>query len=271
MINLLLAESKRFWARRITRFFPLIVALLMAAGVAIAFLVIGSDEGPDFVEDLAAGVDATGILGPVANLLPIMAFVLGASFIGADLKAGMIEQILTWEPRRLRIVLARSVASFLGCAVLAMALAALLVGLLFVLAASTGGVDGTSGEFWTNVAFAIVRTGVSVGLFSLIGLGLTLLVNSSIGSIVSFLIYWFIGESFLLSVFLPKISAWAPITNAASFASGADVERISGSAFSGDFDIITDHGYVTAGIVLGAWTLLSLALGSAVFQRRDIS
>ncbi len=271
MISLLVAESKRFWARRITRFFPLIVAFLMAGGVAIALMVIGTDEGPDFVQDIGGGIEATSILGPVANLLPIMAFVLGASFVGADLKSGMIEQILTWEPRRFRVVAARSVASFTGTAVLASVLAALLVGLLYVLAAVTGSIEGTTTEFWVNALGAVVRTGISVGLFSLIGLGLTLLVNSSTGSIVSFLIYWFVVESFLLSAFLPRIWAWAPVTNAASFASGADVQRIDGSPFRGDFDIIVDHGYLTAGLVLGGWSLLSLGLGSVWFSARDVS
>ncbi|MEZ5230291.1 MAG: hypothetical protein R2710_27585 [Acidimicrobiales bacterium] len=89
----------------------------------------------------------------------------------------------------------------------------------------------------------------------MIGIGITLFVWNSVGSIVGFLIYWFILESFLISTFLPKVAVWLPITNASSLPGGADVERIEGSVFSGDFEIVSHHGYRTAGVVLLIWAL----------------
>ena len=222
MIALVRAETERLWARRMTRFFPAILAALIVAGVAIAFAVlVNSDTEVDFVSDLAGGVEATSILGPIASLLPVMAFVIGASYIGADVKTGMLEQILTWEPRRLRVLGARLVAASVGAAVLAMALGALLVGLLYVLAAATGTTDGATDELWGNVAVSIVRLGLASGLFCAFGLAITTLINNSVGSIVGFVIYWFIIESFLLSVFLPEVAAYLPVTNASAFASGS--------------------------------------------------
>ncbi len=272
MINLTLAESKRLWARRMTRFFPAILAVLFIAGIVIAYFVIDNDDDnmPDFVVDIAGGLDANEIRGPIATLLPIMAFVIGASYIGADVKTGMLEQILTWEPRRLRLLIARSIAGFTGAAVLAMALATFLVALLWGLAAATGTTDGTTGEFWGNVVQVIVRTGIAAGLFLLFGLGITVLVNNSVGAIVGFVIYWFIVENFLLSAFLPRVAVYLPITNAGSFASGADVERIDGNVF-GDFEIISHHGYRTAGVILAAWTIASVVVAAAVFTRRDVA
>ena len=272
MINLLLAESERLWARRMTRYFPAILAALMVVGVAIAYFVIDNDEGntPDFVTDVAGGVGATSLLGPVASLLPIMAFVIGASYIGADLKTGMVEQILTWEPRRGRFLLARLASSAVGTAVLAAVLAVFLVALLYGLTAAVGTTDGTTGELWGNAAVSVLRTGLAAALFSAIGLGITVLVNNSIGSIVGFVIYWFIGENFLISAFLPKVAVYLPITNATSFASGADVERIDGSVF-GDFELIEVHSYLVAGLILVAWTLLAVVAGAVAFRRRDIS
>lgn len=273
MIRLVRAESRRFWSRRITRFFPAILALLILAGIVIAYFVISNgDTRTDFVWDIGGGPEATGVLEPLAALLPVMAFVLGASYVGADLKTGMIEQLLTWEPRRHRLVTARTVSCFVGTAILAVALAVFMTALLYGLAAATGTTEGADSQFWTNVAFAIGRTGVSAGLFSLIGLGLTLAVDSSLGSIVGFLIYWFIVEGFLLSAFLPQVAVWLPVTNASAFATGGDVERIVGSAFrEGGPDIISHHGYVAAGVILTAWVALSLVAGASIFQRRDIA
>lgn len=272
MINLLVAESERLWARRMTRFFPAVLALFMVAGIVIAYFVIDNDDDntPDFMVDIADGVDATGLLGPVASLLPIMAFVIGASYIGADMKTGMVEQILTWEPRRIRFLAARFLASAFGVAILAMALAAFLVVLLYGLAAAVGTTDGTTGELWANAAVAVARTGLAAALFSCFGLGITALVNNSVGSIVGFVIYWFVLENFLIQAFLPRIAVYLPITNASAFASGADVQRIEGSVFS-DFDLVDEHSYLVAGLILAGWTLVAAVAGAVTFARRDVA
>ena len=272
MIGLLAAESSRLWARRMTRFFPLGLAAAIVAGIVIAFFVIEADEQnmPNFLDDIAGGIEATDVLGPVTAVLPLMAFVIGASYIGADSKTGMLEQLLTWEPRRIRFLVARVVSLFFGVAVLAMALAAFLVGLLFLLAALTGTTEGTTGEFWGNVAIIILRTGLAAGLFSAFGLGVTLLIDSSVGSIVGFVIYWFIIENFLIAAFLPRVAPYLPIANADAFASGRDVERISGSVFSGDFDLVVVHSYLVAGVVLAVWVAVALVASAVAFARRDI-
>ena len=125
-------------------------------------------------------------------------------------------------------------------------LAVVLIMLLYGLAAATGTTGGLTGEFWGNVAVSVLRTGLAAALFSVFGLGITVLVNNSVGSIVGFVIYWFIVENFLVSAFLPEVAVYLPITNASSFASGADVQRIEGSVF-GDFELIDEHSYLTAG------------------------
>jgi ABC-type transport system involved in multi-copper enzyme maturation permease subunit len=272
MTQLLLSEAQRLWARRITRAFPAILALFMLAGIVIAYFVIDNDEGnsPDFVNSIGGGIQATELLGPITGLLPVMAFVIGASSIGADIKTGMLEQILTWEPRRLRFLAARMTTVISGVAVIAVVLASYMVALLYVLAALTGTTDGTTGEFWGNVAFIILRTGLAAGLFAALGLAVTVVVNNSIGSIVGFVIYWFIIESFLVTAFLPKVAVYLPITNADSFASGKDVERVDGSIFAEDFGLISSHDYLVAGLYTVGWMLLTAGAAAALFQRRDI-
>jgi ABC-2 type transport system permease protein len=273
MIRLITAEFKRLMYRRMTLFFPAILAVFMVIGVVIAYFVIDNDEGnsPDFVNDIAGGVDAPDILGLVASLLPIMAFVIGASYFGADAKTGMIEQLLTWEPRRLRLLGARVVSVFAGVGVIGALLSVFFVALMFGLAVATGTTDGTSGELWGNIGLGVARTGVAVGLFAIFGLGITVLINNSVGSIVGFIIYWFIIESFIVSVFLPKVGVYLPITNAGSFGSGSDVERIDGNAFSQEGpDLVVSHGYLTAGLILAGWTALGVLLAAIAFSRRDI-
>lgn len=272
MIALVAAETNRFWSRRMTRFFPLILAVLIAGGIVIAYFVIENNRTQiDFVDDMAGGTDASSILGPLGALLPVMAFVIGASSIGADIKTGMLEQLLTWEPRRIRLLAVRAVAVGFGVAVLAALLAALLAGLSFLLAALTGTTDGTTGEVWVNIAFAVLRTGGAAGLFAVFGVSVTLLVNSSVGSIVGFVIYWFIVENLLLSAFLPRIVVYTPVTNATVFAQGTPVQRITGGVFSeGGPTLVDEHSASVAAAILLAWTLVVLAASAVAFRGHDI-
>lgn len=273
MISLLRSETERFLARRMTLAFPAVLMLLILGGTVIAYFVISNDDdnSPDFVEDIAGGIEATEMLGLIGFLIPVMAFVIGASSIGADLKTGMVEQILTWEPRRLRFFAARCIAGFVGVAIAAMAVAVVFVALMFGLAAATGTTDGTTTEFWIRVTVSILRSGLAAGLFAIFGLGVTLLVNSSVGAIVGFVIYFFIIENFLLGAFLPRVAAYLPITNTSAFAAGVDVERVEGSVFVEDVQVVVSHGYLTAGLILAGWTLLAAVLAAVVFSRRDIA
>jgi ABC-type transport system involved in multi-copper enzyme maturation permease subunit len=270
---LMRAETRRFWSRRMTWFFPGGLAGLMVIGVGIAAAVIIANESdPQFAGSQSsmigeAGSNVGDILGP---LLPVMAWVIGASFIGADAKTGMLEQLLTWEPRRMRFLATRAVVAAVSVAVLAIALSTLLVVLLYGLAAATGTVDGTSSEVWGDIAMLVLRSGAASGLFAVLGLGVTALINSSTGSIVGFMIYWLIIEGTLVMLFLPRIAAYLPVINASSFATGSPVERLAGSVLSGESDFVEDHTYLVAGAVLLMWSLVAFAVGALAFHRRDI-
>ncbi len=271
MTRLLMADTKRLLARRMTWFFPLALMVLAVAGVVIAYFVIDNRDGtpPDFVNDMAGGVDGTALLAPAANLLSMMAFVLGASFVGADIKTGMLEQLLTWEPRRLRIVVSRCIAGAATIAVVSALVATFYVAAVFGLAVVLGTADGTTAELWTNVAVAVGRTGVASGLLAVMGIGATFLVWNSIGSIVGFLTYFFVLDA-IVALFLRWVAVWLPVTNATSFASGEDVSSIEGSAFVDDVQIVSHHGYLLAGVVLALWALLFAGVGAARLIQRDI-
>lgn len=272
MIRLTVTEFRRLMSRRMTLAFPAGLAALMVGGIVIAYFVISNDDdnNPNLVDDIAGGVDLDDYFVPIAVLLPLMAFVIGSSYFGADVKTGMIEQILTWEPRRMRLLAARLVSSVIGVAVLVAGLAVLYVILTFVLAGLVGTTDGTTGEFWANVIEAILRLAVAGGLFCVFGLGVTVMTNNSLASIVGFVIYWFIIDN-LIAAFLPRVSVLSPITNATAFASGRDVERVEGSVFVEEVQTVVSHGWLTAGLILTAWALLTVTIGAFLFARRDIA
>lgn len=276
MIALVRAETERLLSRRMTRFFPLGLAGLVVVGVVISILTI-SGEGPDFVGDIAAGQiggpddDSTLVLGPMGFLVPIMAFVIGASYFGADQKSGMIEQLLTWEPRRTRLLAGRLLGGMPAVFVITALLSLFLVCALYVITSVTGSSEGAF-DIWAKVLGAIVRSGITGAIFFALGLGVTVITNNSVGSIVGFLIYVFLIETALLSPLLPKVSRWLPMENADAFVSRFGVG--AGGFFSG-VDVTGSgpefhHGWVAAGLLLAAFAAIVCLLAATIFTYRDI-
>ena len=279
MISLVLAEQRRLLSRRITRFFPLILATLMILGGILAIVLINVNDGSvDFVNDLLVadtgpsedGVPDQGIqiLCPLGFLIPIMGFVIAASYFGADERAGMIEHLLTWEPRRWRLLLARAISGSFWIFVISSLLSALFVGVLWSIAAGAGTTDGMTSELWSMVGGTIVRSGITGSLFFLLGLGFTVLINSSIGAIVSFLIYAFVVELIIGNI-LPVVGSRLPMTNASTFVFGADL-FVTPGPFDSATESYIQHGYIMAGIIVLIWGLVMLGAAFARFQTRDV-
>ncbi len=276
MKALIAAEAQRLTSRRMTRFFPLGLGALMVIGVVIAILTSG-DSGPDFVNDIASGYtdnpddNSTLVLGPMGFLVPIMAFVIGASFFGADQKAGVIEHLLTWEPRRSRLLLGRLVGGAVALFAITALLSAFLVGLLYLLSSTTGTTDGAT-DIWLTVLGAIVRSGITGAIFFVLGMGVTVLTNNSVASIVGFLIYVFIIETALLAPLLPKVSLWLPMQNADAFVArnGVGGATLFRSETINGLQLDFHHGWVAAGLLLAAWAAVAFVIAIGVFSRRDI-
>ena len=180
MINLYLAEQNRLLSRRVTSIFPGVLAILIVLGSAIVWVFWRRNAGPDtigidFVGDFlnASGEPdvinldgteveydpGTSLLTPIGFLLPIVGFVIGASYYGADEKSGMIEHLLTWEPRRIRFLVARSLAGVTTMFVISSLLSALWVACLWVLATLTGTTEGMTAGLWGDVGLSVFRAG----------------------------------------------------------------------------------------------------------------
>lgn len=273
---LILAETNRFVSRRMTRYFPLAMAGLMIVGIVIAIVVVNVEDigGVNFVDDIV-GLDddgsGTDVLGPMGVLIPIMAFVIGASYFGADEKVGMIEQLLTWEPRRWRLLIARAIGGGVSMFVIASLLSMFLVALLFVLSVVTGGDTSGVGDVVGPVLGSVARSGIAGAIFLLMGLGFTAVANNSTVTIVGFALWVFVIESTLLSGILPRWTQWFPVSNVISFVSGRDFEFFPGPFDEAEsFEPIILYGSAMAGFRVLVWGLLAIGIGIFIFQRRDI-
>jgi len=260
MIRLIRAETSRLLARRITWGFPTAIAVLIAIGVVIAYI-FTSNGDISLVNDF----DGQGRSEIVGLLFPIMTFVLGASFIGADLKSGMLEHLLTWEPHRSRLLLARLIGGAIVVAGVVAVLYVLLTGALSGLAVLRDGAEGVDQDWWLDVLSGTGRAClVGVALFAM-GVALATIMNSSVGAIVSFVIYSVVVEGVL--VFLPEVWRWLPLVNAGSFGGASDVPMEPLEFFAEE----AHHAYGWSGLIMAAYAIALVIPAMVVFTRRDIS
>src|SRR5260221_5755802 len=157
--GLLGAELRRFFARRVMR-----AALAFAIALATLVLVIqiARSDPPSSGQHNGFVCSQTGSLPPTCRpsvsdhrlkigdrysgtvkgtgvAMILAAFVIGASFIGAEFAAGSLASQLVFEPRRARVVVVKAVAVAIGLAFLAV-LVLLYIGLLQWAGSSTRGV-----------------------------------------------------------------------------------------------------------------------------------
>ncbi len=197
-VRLLGSELERFLARRMAR--GLVLAVL-GIGVLVGVLVfINSNPGPresgfgatellsswggDIVDwseerptretwsrygwsELYPGLD--GIVGGIGMTVALLfGGIVGASFLGAEYRYGTIEQVLLWEPRRHRLMIAKYLVAFIGSALITMFAIACFAAALWPAAVWRGTTAGVDGRFWLDLLSVIGRTGIVAGLFGVI-------------------------------------------------------------------------------------------------------
>jgi ABC-2 type transport system permease protein len=84
----------------------------------------------------------------VAVALFVLSFVVAASFVGADWGSGTTTTLLTWEPRRGRVLAAKLIAATVLQAVAVMLALALLAIVFLPVAALRGTTEGLDGSLW---------------------------------------------------------------------------------------------------------------------------
>jgi ABC-2 type transport system permease protein len=119
-----------------------------------------------------------------SSILVILgALLIGASLVGAEWHAGTMTTLLTWEPRRFRVLVAKTLAAMIVTFVLSMALLIVLSGLLWVVASTRGVTQGLNDGFWQDVGWGVIRASVAASVASTIGLTIAMLGRNTAAAI----------------------------------------------------------------------------------------
>lgn len=202
--------------------------------------------------------DLTDVFQALSPLLIIGTWLLGASFVGAEWEAGTIATFLTWEPRRLRVLVGKALAAIVvGIAATAL-LQALLAGALLPAAVFRGTTEGTDAAWLRATVGVALRVTALAGVAATIGLSIAAITRRTSAALGAALLILIV--ELILHGLLPEWRRWFAGVNAAVFVSGEDggVPPINRSPLG-------------AGLLLSIYATGIFGAAAAHFRRRDVT
>jgi ABC-type transport system involved in multi-copper enzyme maturation permease subunit len=197
-----------------------------------------------------------------ASLLFFGGLIAGASLIGSEWQTGSFVMFLTWEPRRVRIFLAKVAVHAVLAFVIAMVLLILLALVLYQTGALKGTTDGIKGEWLQSLLTAMVRMSLITAFAAALGSSLAMIGRRTALALIGVVAYLAIVEN-LVAAFLESLRPWLLGINIAVFMTGVDFT----SSRNGEVEFTRTT--TSAALTLLLYTAVFVALAAAAFRRRD--
>lgn len=226
----------------------------------------------DFIDkppfELAEGLPAGAIATAVATAM--LAFLIGATFVGAEWSSRSMVALLFWEPRRLKVMGVKLAVTALYAALLAVVTQAVWWGSAEIMARTRGNRDGLPADFWPDLFGQQGRAVLFVVLTALLGFGIANLIRNTAAALGAGFVYIVIIEN-VVRGFFPKWQPWLLVENVSGLLS-----RDGHTVFIYENDPIGDGvrevlvSNVRGGLVLGILTAVIVVSGVLLFKRRDL-
>ena len=249
MTKLLAVELRRLVARR----FLHLIALAAVVGGAVAGLILYLRSNAVYSID-----DLNGTLQGTTVPFVLVSWLLGSSFVGAEWRAGTMTTLLTWEPRRWRVLLSKALAAGAIAAALTFVLQCALAGLLLPGAYKHG--SATIDASWLqSVGGTLGRGAALAAIAAVIGLALGSIGRNTTFAVGVGFVYLAILEGGLLGNFFPGMRRWLLVGNSIIFVSGQPHFDVAGRSVIG------------AGLVLAMYSVGAFLVAGVVFRARDVT
>lgn len=195
-----------------------------------------------------------------AFVLIVIGLVIGASSVGADWQHGTMATLLTWEPRRIRVLLTRVAVVTGTVMLLALALLAVLGLAIAAAAAVRGSTEGADGAWLRQSAGAALRIGAAAVVGSALGLAIATIGRNTAAALGAVFVYLAVAESLLRSL-VPRLAPAMLSTNVVVFVDGRPGSPGTSSTIS--------VAHAALAMAVYAIALLCVALG--FFRARDVT
>jgi hypothetical protein len=228
---------------------------------------VGSPERSEFCRFVVGRVDdprfklrsLKGIFQGTTAPLVIVGWLIGASVIGADWQTRSLSTLLTWEPRRVRVLLIKALACVAVACAFAL-LAQVLLGLALLPSGLIHGTTAGTGGTWTRSVLGVLGRGTAlVAIASAIGFAVASIGRNTAAALGIGFAYFLVVEN-VVGSFLAGLRRWLVLGNAIVLVSG----RNSGGDVPGR-SVLAAAFYLTA--VAGALMVGAVML----FRRRDVA
>jgi len=254
MSELFVADLQRILWRPFTRALALVVLILVAITGASVFFQSGGEHPFTTLTALPAA------LGDAAGLLALAGFVSGATFFGADYASRALTTLLTWEPRRSRVLAARAVSCAAVIASGSLAALALLCVALLPAALAHGSGGAPTAAWYLSMAGLALRCALLAAAVSAIGVSCAA-IGRSTGAALAIVALYLIGVERTASAIGLWLSRWLLFALARSWVA-------SGPRSSAAPD---GHTIVTSGLLLLVAVLALFAFASWALSHTDIA
>ena len=189
---------------------------------------------------------------------------IGASYFGAEYRFGTIEQVLLWEPRRSRVLLAKYLTTFIGSALVAIIGSLAIAFSLWPTALAKGttqGVDARLDEY-LNCRKDRYR-GRPAKYYFWNG---SIFTRHTAGAVMSLLGYQIIG-GIISGIWIKWLAPWDPLFNTGALSESDTTKWAKESSFGQNYWVeVSINSYLVAGFIAFAIASAFAILGFIVFN-----
>jgi ABC-2 type transport system permease protein len=232
-----------------------------------------ANSGP-YIGDVGMQLrDLPEILQGISTFVILLGALLGASLGGADWTSDTITTLLTWEPRRIKVLLTRALVVILFAFVITALLQAVFAAVFWLGAATRGTTAFTTSDTWSEIGQGLVRTSVVSTAFALIALSIAMIGRSTVSALGALVGYLILFEA-VIAGFRPSIQGWLVVRAGIVVVSQTPIlDYRNGISYSssGYADPIVLMSVARANAVVGVYVVALLVLALIVFRRRDVS
>ena len=215
--------------------------------------------------------DLDTIVQGISTFVVLLGTLLGASLGGADWTSNTMTTLLTWEPRRVRVFLARAliVAVFVG--VITLFLQIVFSGVFALVAATQGSTLFLPSHFWTDVGMTIGRVSAMGVVLGLVAYVVAMIGRSTVSSLGALFGYLILFEG-VIAGFRQSIQGNLLVRGASVIVSQQPIYDTSGDfGYNGSTSPPILMDVQRAWIVVAVYLIVLGGLSLFQFQRRDVT
>ncbi len=264
-----MTDALRFeWVRiRTVRSTYWLVGLAVVLTGLVAWLVAYGSRDEALTPELT-GVQLNGAVGLVpVPLTPVLVGLLGVLAVGHEYRHGTIRPTLTALPHRSALVAAKLIVVGAIAALTTVVSIAVNSVVLWVVRGDAPAIGSAP------LPAALVGYLLLVVLWGVLGVAITLLLRSTVATIVVLLVIPLVLEPLIRGLsFIPELDwlksvvPWRPFAAGARMAQTFDIDAATNQIVGAGTRILTR---LEAGLLFGAFVAVVLAVGWALFERRD--